>query len=88
MSTLDARPDALEECEEELGNLREKIVSLPSIEQAKGILISQEGCSDDEAFEILKTASMRENRKLRDIATEFVRSARQRAHGRRRRPPG
>ena len=85
MATLEAQPDQLEECEEELGNLREKIVSLPSIEQAKGILISREGYSDEEAFEVLRTASMRENRKLRDIAADLVRGARSRARDRRHR---
>ncbi len=79
MAALDAAPDPLAECQDELGNLREKMVSLPSIEQAKGILISQEGYSDDEAFEALRTASMRENRKLRDIAVDLVRAARRRA---------
>jgi AmiR/NasT family two-component response regulator len=87
MSALETGTSDLEECQEELGNLREKMVSLPSIEQAKGILISQEGYSDDEAFEVLKTASMRENRKLRDIAAELVGRARRRARDRRR-PPG
>ena len=79
MATLEAASDPLEECQEELGHLREKMASLPSIEQAKGILISKEGYSDDEAFETLRAASMRENRKLRDIAADVVRAARRRA---------
>ena len=87
MSALESSSNDLEECQEELGNLREKMVSLPSIEQAKGILISEQGYSDDEAFDVLKTASMRENRKLRDIAAELVGGARRRARDRRR-PPG
>jgi AmiR/NasT family two-component response regulator len=84
MSALETGADDLEQCQEELGNLREKMVSLPSIEQAKGILISEEGYSDDEAFDVLKTASMRENRKLRDIAVDLVGGARRRARERRR----
>jgi AmiR/NasT family two-component response regulator len=84
MAARESGPDQLQECEDELGNLREKMVSLPTIEQAKGILISEEGYSDDEAFDALKSVSMRENRKLRDIATELVRSARRQAHDRRR----
>jgi GAF domain-containing protein len=42
------------------------------IEQAKGILMSAQRCSADEAFEILVRASQRENRKLREIAAEIV----------------
>ncbi|MEY2474790.1 MAG: hypothetical protein QOG87_105 [Actinomycetota bacterium] len=85
MATLEASSNELEECQDELGNLREKLDTLPSIEQAKGILMSREGYSDDEAFDVLRTASMRQNRKLRDIAADLVRNARQRAHDRRNR---
>jgi GAF domain-containing protein len=42
------------------------------IEQAKGMFMSAQGCSEDEAFQLLVRASQRENRKLRDIATEIV----------------
>lgn len=45
------------------------------IEQAKGILMSTQRCSPDEAFDLLRRASQRENRKLRDLATEIVRRA-------------
>lgn len=41
------------------------------IEQAKGLLMA-EGRSADAAFTILKAASQRENRKLREIAAELV----------------
>jgi AmiR/NasT family two-component response regulator len=85
MATLEAGQNELEECQDQLGNLQEKLDTLPSIEQAKGILIGREGYSDDEAFEVLRTASMRQNRKLRDIAADMVRNARQRARDRRHR---
>lgn len=42
------------------------------IEQAKGILMSAQGCDADTAFDILRRASQRENRKLRVIAEEVV----------------
>jgi GAF domain-containing protein len=50
------------------------------IEQAKGILIAQQGVSGDEAFAILSRASQTSNRKLRDIARAIVDGAQQ--------PPG
>ncbi len=43
------------------------------IEQAKGILMAQtDGLGPDGAFELLKSASQRENVKLRDIAARIV----------------
>ena len=48
------------------------------IEQAKGILMSQQGCGPDEAFELLTAASQRENVKVRDIAQRIVSAASQR----------
>jgi AmiR/NasT family two-component response regulator len=42
------------------------------IAQAKGILMSRQGISSEDAFDILRRASQRTNRKLRDIATELV----------------
>jgi GAF domain-containing protein len=45
------------------------------IEQAKGVLMGAQHCSADEAFDLLRRASQRENRKLRDIAVEVVERA-------------
>jgi len=46
------------------------------IEQAKGILMVQSKIDEDAAFDLLRRASQRENRKLRDIAAELVDRAR------------
>jgi GAF domain-containing protein len=45
------------------------------IEQAKGILMHEQGCGADEAFAILSRVSQRANVKLRDIAAEMVERA-------------
>lgn len=42
------------------------------IDQAKGILMAREGCDAEEAFDILKRASQRANRKLHELAQEIV----------------
>ena len=52
--------------------LAEAMQSRATIEQAKGIVMAQSGVDADEAFDILRRASQRENRKLRDIARELV----------------
>jgi len=52
--------------------LTEAMKSRSVIEQAKGVLMAQSGISADDAIDILKRASQRENRKLRDIAADIV----------------
>lgn len=42
------------------------------IEQAKGVLMAQQKCNADEAFDLLIRVSQRENRKLRTIAQDIV----------------
>jgi GAF domain-containing protein len=59
---------------EEAANLRLAMQSRAVIEQAKGVLMAQRGVDSDRAFEMLRAASMRYNRKLRDIATGIVES--------------
>lgn len=48
------------------------------IEQAKGLLMAT-GLTSAAAFDLLKQASQRENRKLRDIATRIIEEAERRA---------
>ncbi|MGI8683759.1 MAG: ANTAR domain-containing protein [Acidimicrobiales bacterium] len=56
-------------------HLQKAMESRGVIEQAKGVLMARQHCSPDEAFDILRRASHRENRKLRDIAVDLVRPA-------------
>lgn len=58
--------------------LRAAMVSRATIEQAKGILMAGGGITPDEAFAMLVRASQRENRKLRELATEIVEGVQQR----------
>jgi GAF domain-containing protein len=52
--------------------LREAITSRATIEQAKGVLAAQQGCTPEEAFQLLVSASQRSNRKLREVAQALV----------------
>jgi hypothetical protein len=52
--------------------LQRGLASREVIGQATGILMHCEGCTRDHAFDILRRASQRENRKLREIAEELV----------------
>jgi GAF domain-containing protein len=53
-------------------NLQRAMDSRAVIEQAKGKLMASSHISADEAFELMRRASQRENVKLRDIATRIV----------------
>lgn len=57
---------------EQARNMRLAMQSRAVIEQAKGVLMAQRKVDADVAFEILRDASQRYNRKLRDIATGIV----------------
>jgi GAF domain-containing protein len=52
--------------------LQQAMETRPVIEQAKGILMAQSNVGPDEAFELLKRASQRENRKLHDVARDLT----------------
>jgi AmiR/NasT family two-component response regulator len=45
------------------------------IEQAKGMLMAAQGCDEDAAFQLLISASQRENVKLREVALRIVQDA-------------
>jgi AmiR/NasT family two-component response regulator len=62
--------------------LEDRLQSMPVIEQAKGILIAESGCSPEEAFDALRRASQRTNVKVRDLAAQTVARAQRRRTGR------
>jgi GAF domain-containing protein len=55
-------------------NMRLAMESRAVIEQAKGVLMAQRGVDAQQAFDMLREASQRYNRKLRDIAAGIVES--------------
>jgi len=66
--------------------LRNAVASREIIGEAKGIIMERQSCTRDEAFEILRRASQRENRKLRGLAEDLVRRVEIRAQEKRRQP--
>jgi GAF domain-containing protein len=52
--------------------LQQALDSRAVIEQAKGILMASRGLDAEQAFEVLVSASQRENTQLRDVATTVV----------------
>jgi AmiR/NasT family two-component response regulator len=54
--------------------LRDALASRSVIDQALGILMDQQRCDADQAFELLRNASQHRNRILRDAAADIVRA--------------
>jgi GAF domain-containing protein len=69
-----ANADAHHQLSEQTRNMRVAMQSRAVIEQAKGVLMAQRHVDAEQAFEILREASQRYNRKLRDIALGIVES--------------
>jgi GAF domain-containing protein len=69
-----ANADAHWKLGEQARNMRIAMDSRAVIEQAKGVLMAQRNVTADQAFEILREASQRYNRKLREIAMGIVES--------------
>jgi GAF domain-containing protein len=67
-----ANADAHWQLGEQARNMRLAMDSRAVIEQAKGVLMAQRHVDADQAFEILREASQRYNRKLREIAQGIV----------------
>jgi GAF domain-containing protein len=57
---------------EEVDGLRTALRTRAVIEQAKGIIMAATGCTAEQAFDVLRQQSQRENRKLNQVAQEIV----------------
>ena len=62
----------------EVTGLREALRTRPVIEQAKGIVMAERGCTADEAFGVLKKLSMDTNVRVADVAAALVYQAQRR----------
>jgi GAF domain-containing protein len=69
-----ANADAHAQLFDQARNMRLAMESRAVIEQAKGVLMAQRRVDAEQAFEILREASQRYNRKLREIAAGIVES--------------
>lgn len=55
-----------------LFRLRARLDTMPVIEQAKGVLMAQNRCGPEEAFDLLRRASQRANVKVSVLAAQIV----------------
>lgn len=63
---------AMQRAEQLAGQLTEALKNRDVIGQAKGIIMAAQGVTPDEAFDVLRRASQRANRKLEDVASDTV----------------
>src|SRR4051812_45219949 len=77
METRSDREDltaVVQQLTDKVAGLEEALLSRDVIGQAKGILMERLHLTADQAFELLRAASQKHNRKVRDIATELAES--------------
>jgi AmiR/NasT family two-component response regulator len=61
--------------------LEAQLVSMPVVEQAKGVLMARQGCDADQAFDRLCRAAQRSNLPLCELAEQIVKKTQQRRSG-------
>lgn len=71
-STPSGADDEVVRLQQEVENLKRALESREMIGMAKGVLMAREHCHPDEAFDILRRASQRENRRLVELAAQIV----------------
>jgi len=67
-----APSDVVQQLIDKVDGLEEALLSRDVIGQAKGILMAREGLTSEQAFDVLRRASQRENRKLYEVARNLV----------------
>lgn len=56
----------------EFARLHARMCTMPAIEQAKGIVMAEQGCGPEEAFEVLRRASQSSGIKVHVLAVQIV----------------
>ncbi|MFB1485995.1 MULTISPECIES: ANTAR domain-containing response regulator [unclassified Thiocapsa] len=67
-----ARFSQFQALEKELLETRSKLAERKLIERAKGIIMAQQGLSEDAAFQAMRRLAMRKNKKLAEIAESVI----------------
>ena len=68
----DSRPQRERLRHSAFARLQARLDTMPVIEQAKGVLMAQNRCGPDEAYELLRRASQRANVKVSVLAARIV----------------
>jgi two-component system, response regulator / RNA-binding antiterminator len=69
------RFNAFSRMERELAEARSELADRKVIDRAKGIMMKSRGVSEEEAYKLLRTTAMNQNRKIAEIAQSLVLAA-------------
>ena len=67
-----ARFEMEQQLRAELGEARQQLADRKVIERAKGLLMSKNGCTEDEAFQLLRRQAMDKNLKLVEVSQRVI----------------
>jgi response regulator NasT len=70
-----ARFRAFQELKSELAEARNSLAERKLVERAKGILMERRGCSEDDAYRMLRQMAMSRNQRLGDVARNVIEMA-------------
>src|SRR5688572_9349844 len=70
-----SRFHAFDRLQSELQLARSALEDRKTVEQAKAILMQQRGCSEDDAYVLLRRTAMNQNRKIAELARALVAAA-------------
>jgi response regulator NasT len=76
LDTAISRFNAFNRLKEELDRTRRALDERRLVDRAKGLLMKQRGISEEEAYALLRKASMNENRRVGEIAQSIITAAR------------
>lgn len=72
VSLLQQQSQQIAEIENELAETKQALAERKQIERAKGLLMSKRGISEVEAYKILRSTAMEQNRKIIDVADNIL----------------
>ena len=67
-----ARFNNYSQLRKELAKTRESLANRKVIEKAKGLIMEQRQCTEDEAYNLLRKVAMDRNQKLNDVANNLI----------------
>ena len=70
-----ARFDEYQALRRELEKAQTTLAERKTIERAKGIIMTQRGCSEEEAYQLMRTAAMANNQRVHDLAKSIITAA-------------
>ena len=70
-----SRFHAFDRLQSELAQAKSALEDRKIIEQAKAILMQQRGCSEDDAYVLLRRTAMNQNRKIAELARSLIAAA-------------